>query len=273
MLSEEGLADEYHHYSGKLDSMFQAALAVSGILGAFIANWSFPLLMWLSVIPQLLCLCISFQIVDSKKIVLESTNMSNHLKEAVLAFFQNPKLRVLNITSVMGFSIGETAYQFQATFYNLVLPIWAVGVAKTASNAFAFLGYQISGKVISKYKPFPIVAAGYIYSWISNIVALIFPTPISPFLMSSNSIFHGLGSTASGTLLQQEFTDKQRATMSSLNSFSGSLAFGVVAYFTGFVADRVGPIKTMILLQIIMLPTFWFLWKLYHISKNTFTAV
>ncbi len=86
--------------------------------------------------------------------------------------------------------------------------------------------------------------------------------------MSSTSIFHGSGSTATTTLLQKEFTDHQRATMSSLNSFAGSLFFAVVAFFTGLFADKIGPTKTLLILQIISLPTLWLLWKLYTLPKQ-----
>jgi MFS family permease len=268
ILSEEGLEEEYHHFSGKLSAMFQAALSISGLLGAVIANWSFPALMWLSVIPQGICLLISFQITDAKKVSAES-HLRSDLKEAVIAFIHNPRLRLLNISSVLDFSIGETMYQFQAAFYNLVLPIWAVGVAKAASNFFAFVGFQFSGKIIQKYKPLKVLFAGNIYGWVTNVTALLYPTPVSPFLMSSISFFYGTSSTASGTLLQKEFTDKQRATMSSLNSFAGNLFFGIVAFLIGFIADKTGPIKTLLLLQVIRLAIFYVLWKLYHLEKKS----
>ena len=58
-LSESGSEHEYAHYSGKLRSMFQLALAASAITGSLIANWSFAVVMWISVIPQLFCLVLS----------------------------------------------------------------------------------------------------------------------------------------------------------------------------------------------------------------------
>lgn len=268
MLSEEGLADEYHIYSGKLDSMFQASLAISALLGGFIANWSFPLLMWLSVIPQILCLIISMQITDTKRVAESKTAIIPHLKEAIHLFIHNPKLRLLNITSVLGFGMGETAYQFQAAFYNLLLPIWAVGVAKTASNVLAFVGYRFSGPLINKYKAVNLIFFGTIYGRITNFIALLLPTVISPFLMSTSSIFYGTSSTAEESLLQKEFSDNQRATMSSLNSFGGSLFFGAFAYFTGLFADKIGPIKALLIVQVLYLPAIYFLWKLYHLSKR-----
>lgn len=270
MLSEEGLADEYHVYSGKLDAMFQAALAISALLGGFIANWSFTWLMWVSVIPQCVCLLISLYIVDTKRNVVHSeiNSIIPHLKEAILLFIHNPKLRLLNLSSVVSFGIGESAYQFQVAFYNLVLPLWAVGLAKTSSNILAFIGYQFSGTLINRFKAINLLLFGTIYGRITNAIGLLFPTPVSPFLMSTSSLFHGTGSTAQESLLQKEFTDHQRATMSSLNSFGGSLFFGIFAFLVGLFADRIGPIATLLGVQVLYIPVIWMQWKLYHLSKG-----
>ncbi len=268
MLAEESLADDYHLYSGKLDAMFQASLAVSALVGSLIASWSFPILMWLSVIPQLICFGISLQIIDAKVVTEHSRNIMADLKEAITLFIHNPKLRLLNLTGILSFGVGETGYQFQAAFYNLLLPIWAVGLAKTSSNLLAFIGFRISGRVINRFKAVKVLFFGEIYSRIANFIALLFPTILSPFIMSTTSLFHGTSTTASSSLLQKEFSDNQRATMSSLNSFGGSLFFGIFAYIVGLFADKIGPTQTLIWVQIIYLPTLYFLWKLYHLTKK-----
>lgn len=267
MLSEEGLEHDYHIYSGKLSSMFQIALGASGLIGAFLANWSFQLIMWLSVIPQIICLYLSFQIIDSNKIRSGTNNVLQDLREGLFAFTHNVNLRLLSITSIWGFASGETSYQFQAAFYNTVLPVWAIGIAKTLSNIGATIGFYFAGKVINRFGSFKTLLFGEIYSKLSNFISLIFPTPISPFLMSSNSFFYGTESTAEGSLLQKEFSDKQRATMSSLNSFAGSFFFGIFAFLIGLFADKLGARNALLILSISSLPIVWLRWKLLKINK------
>lgn len=268
MLSEEGMGHDYHEYLGRLSSMFQIALAVSGVLGALIATWSFPLIMWLSVIPQLICLFIGFRIIDSKKIIEHTDSILTHLKEGLTVFFRNSDLRLLSIASILDYGIGETSYQFQAAFYNMVLPIWAVGVAKTLSNVGAAIGFRFSGKIISKFKAINILLFGELYSKVTNFTALIFPTALSPFLMATNSVFFGTGSVAESSLMQKEFTDKQRATMSSLNSFAGSLFFGLFAFMTGLFADRIGPRNALLINQVISLSVIWVTIKLIRVHRK-----
>jgi MFS family permease len=268
MLSDEGMEHDYHLYLGKLSSMFQIALAVSGLLGALIANWSFPLIMWLSVFPQLLCLLISFQITDRQMKDENVDTLIPSLQEGFRTFIRNSNLRLLSITSILDYGLGETAYQFQAAFYNTLLPIWAVGIAKTLSNIGAAIGFYYSGKVINKFGSFKILFLGTLYSKTINFVALIFPSALSPFLMSSNSFFYGTSSTAESMLMQKEFIEKQRATMSSINTFGGSLFFGVFAFITGLFADKMGPRYALLVIQFFSLLILWLRWKLIRLNKE-----
>src|SRR3989344_68113 len=144
-LSESGSEHEYAHYSGKLRSMFQLALAASAITGSLIANWSFAVVMWISVIPQLFCLVLSCYLIEPRVRSHESGNIFNHLRESIRYFATNAKLRLLSIASIIGYGIGEAAFDFQAAFYKTVLPIWAIGIIKALSNTWAFLGFRLSG--------------------------------------------------------------------------------------------------------------------------------
>lgn len=268
MLSEEGVEHEFHTYSGKLGSMFQIALGISAVLGALIANWSFVLVMWISVIPQIVCLLISFQIVNTKKTGEKTQNIINLLKDSIRGFKENYDLRLLSISNILSYGMGEGTYQFQAAFYNTVWPIWAVGVAKMLSNASAAASFYFSGKIIDKLGAIKILIIDDIYSKISNIIALLFPTFISPLLMSSSGLFFGVSTTAELSLLQKEFSEKQRATMSSLNSLAGSLFFGIFIYFIGVFADKFGPAKSLLFVQILSIGVVFLHWKLYTRAKK-----
>lgn len=59
-LAEQGLEQHFAEYSGKTHSMFQVAAAIAAIVGSVLAFFSYPLVMWLSVIPQALNIIVSF---------------------------------------------------------------------------------------------------------------------------------------------------------------------------------------------------------------------
>lgn len=268
-LTDDGSIDRYSEFLGKLSSMFQIALAVSAIIGGVLAQWSFPLIMWLSVIPQIVCLVLAIKLKEPKTKSHESGNIYSHLKEAVDGFIKNKKLRLLSITSILGYGFGEAGYLFQSAFYSTVWPIWAIGIAKTMSNVGAALSFHFSGRIIKKFGGLKLLIVDNIYNRVINLVATGFPTIFSPVLMSFSSIFYGITSVTKSSLMQKEFRQEQRATMGSLNSLAGSIFFGIVAFLLGFVADKITPAKAFMTLQIMQLINLWFYIKLFKNGNNS----
>jgi len=64
-------------------------------------------------------------------------------------------------------------------------------------------------------------------------------------------------------MLQKEFTQKERATLSSLSSLFGSIAFGAFVILLGWVSDQVGPAKTLIGAHIFILSILYFYKKIF----------
>lgn len=268
-LDETGQKEEYAQYLGTTSSMFQWALAVSALVGGIIAFYSFQLVMWLSVIPALLGLLVSLNMIEPKVHKKDVTNIYAHLKEALILFKRNYKLRTLSISNIISFAQGEAGYEFTAAFYNTLWPVWAIGIAKMLSNIGAAIGFHFSGRIIEKYKSLPTLMIGKVYGLISMVLATAYPTVFSPLIMSSNSVFFGTGTVAMGSLLQKEYSNEKRSTMGSLNSFVGSIAFAVVAFGLGLFADKLGPAKALLSLQIFAGISLVLLWKLF--KKKQFT--
>lgn len=266
-LSDVGKSSEYHIYLGKTSSMFQIAGAASAILGGLIATWSFSFLMWLSVLPQIAGLFLSFSIIEPQKRE-KIGNIYSHLGESIKYFFKNKKLRILSLSGILGFSSGEASYQFQAAFFNTLVPLWAVGIVKTISNMGATFSFYFAGKIINKFKEVPLFITANIYSRIVNFFALFFPSVFSPFIMASNSLFFGATTVARERLLQKEFSETQRATMGSLNSLASSIFFAVFSLGIGLLADKIGGAKALIIINIVQfIPLFLYL-KLRDYEKN-----
>jgi hypothetical protein len=74
--------------------MFQFSAAVSIIIGGFIAVYSFQIVLWLSVIPQIICIYISLKIVDPPKKYEQSTNIYQHLSSAFSLIWINKELKI-----------------------------------------------------------------------------------------------------------------------------------------------------------------------------------
>lgn len=263
-LKESGKEKEYHEFLGKLSSLFQAALAIGAVLGSVLASRSFALVMWLSTIPQVICFLISLQIKEPNIHIEKSTNIYIHLSDAIKLFIKNKKLRLISIASILGSSIGEASFQFQSAFYNLLWPLWAIGLAKFLSYIGATISFYFSGKLINKFKEIKIILAGNLYTRFINIFAVLIPTKLSPVLMSSTSLFYGATYVSKNSLLQKEFTPHQRATIASLNSLVESIFFAVFAFLLGLIADHIGPAKSLFIAQLIAFIGTYLYWKVFR---------
>lgn len=263
-LNQQKRISKFSDTLGKLSSMFQAGLGISALIGGFIAGHSLKLVMTVSVVPQLICLFISFWFVEPKIHTKEiSENVFDHLKESWRAFTQNIKLQKLGLANVLEYGIGEANHQFKPAFIALLWPTWALGIVRSLDHLFAFLGLHFAGKVIKKFKALKTLFSQHIIGRINSLVFVGFPNILSPVMLSVNSFFFGVGTIASKTLLHKEFTNKQRATMGSLNALAGNLFFALFAFGIGLIADAVGPIKALLLGEILMISVVLIYWNLF----------
>ena len=262
-LTENNQAEGYPEFKGKTGSTAQIALAITAITGSIIANWSFTWVMWLSVIPAILGLFISFKIVEPKVHKTLSGNVYIHLGESIKYFMRNKRLRLLSLSTALGYAQGEAGWLFRSAFNATLWPIWAIGFAQAISNISSAISFYFGGKLVKKFGAFKILITGKLYALITNIIAVLMSNVISPVLLASNSIFFGAGNVSKSTLLQKEYTPGERATMDSLNSLFGSIAFVIISLGLGFVADYLNPAKALLSLQIVATLALSILWNLY----------
>lgn len=267
-LADNKIESEYHEFQGKVSSTEQLAMGISAILGGIVANFSFTLLMWLTLIPQIAMLLISLKFINPKVHKKLNSNAFIHFKEAIGLFIKNKKLRLLSFASILDFSVNELKWGFTSAFIATVWPFWAIGIPQTISSFGASLSFFFSGKIIKKFKEINILLFDNLYGKTISLISLGFPSVFSPILMSSTSVFYGAGMIAEKTLMQKEFTSHQRATMASLNSFAGSLGYAATSLLLGGLADTLGPAKALFIFTLLSLPVIYFYWKIFKDDRE-----
>lgn len=263
-LAETDQQAQYQEYLGKTSSMYQLALAIAAVIGGVIAYFSFSATMWLSVIPQVIGLLISTQFVNPAAHTHESTNVYAHLREAFRNILRNRRLRALSAGSILGFAVGESVWLFRSAFIETLWPVWALGISQLIGNATAAVSFYFSGRLIRRFGEFRLLATGITSSRIVHVFSMLVPSVLSPVLMSVMSIFFGVNTVGINGLMQREFTPRQRATMGSLNSFGGNLAFAVCSFALGLLADTIGVVQALVLGEIILMAPLWFYWKAFR---------
>jgi MFS family permease len=254
-------------FMGRIGSAEQWSLGISAVIGGMVAAVSFKLVMWLSVIPLLLCFVTSWWLIDIRNNNDDEGNIYSHLGEAIKNFVRNEKLRLLSLSSIIGYGISESGFQFRSLFVLSLWPLWAVGIARMLSNIGAAIGFGWSGKVLSKFAAEKVLMFEKVTSKIINFVSLIVPTPLSPALMSTTSLMYGPSNVAESSIFQNEFTDKQRATMGSLNSLGRSISMAIFILILGWVADKTDPRIALLCGWVLGLIPIWLTWRLVGLVK------
>jgi MFS family permease len=251
-LKQQGKSDEFAEKLGKVKSMFEIGLGVSALLAAVLAFVSLQAVVIASIVPQVICAIIALRFIEPKTHTDEvEENVFYHLKEAVRAFKRNAKLRKLSLASVLDYAIGEIMWDFKPAFIATIWPTWALGISRALDNLLGFLGYHYAGAIIKRFGALKTLFTQEIASRVLVFGSVGFPTPASPVLLNIDAFFFGVGETANGDLMHKEFTDKQRATMGSLNSLVGSLVYAILAIAVGLVADKLGPAITILILAVL----------------------
>lgn len=250
-LKQDGKTEEFAEKLGKVKSMFEIGLGISALLATGLAFVSLQAVMIASILPQVICALLSLRFVEPKVHTDEvSENIYSHLKQAIKSFTKNAKLRKLSAAYVLDYAIEETYFQFKPAFIATLWPTWALGISRALDNLVGFLGFHYAGAIVARFGALRTLFGQQIIGRINLFVATGMPTIASPLLLNINSFFFGVGETASGALLHKEFSDKQRATMGSLNSLVGSIVYAIITVAVGIVADQIGPAKTILLLGV-----------------------
>lgn len=273
---ELGEEAAYNDYAGKTSSMYQFALALSAVAGSAVAFFvpdALVILMWLSVIPQVGALIVSLQLVNPTPHQQTSGNIFAHLGTAYRKIMENPRLRTLSLANILSFAMGESSFQFRATFTEMLVPVWALGIIRLLAHIGAASSYYFAGRIIRRFGELRLLVGGITFALTVNLVFMLFPSILSPFFMAATSLLFGVNMTAIGGLMQREFTTEQRATMGSLTSFAGSLGFAVYALLLGALADAIGVIPALIASELLHYITPYLFWRAFqHESRQAVPA-
>lgn len=266
-LTDNSLAHEYHLYLGKVSSAEHLGIAISAAIGGIIGSFSLSVLMWLSIIPQIIMTFINYLLIEPKTKHCHNTNVYTHIAEAVKLFVSNKRLRALSLADVISFSTGEVSFQFRASFFASIWPAWAIGLLNTIVQFGASASYYFGHILIKKLGHTKLLLLRSIVGKISGLIAFGIPSIFSPLITVIPSFLYGAGQVSKNTLMQHEFTNEQRATMSSLNSFLSSIGFALASVLVGFYADKTTPQTALVLLTAVSIPIIVIYWNIFKDEK------
>lgn len=267
-LTELDQRSEYSLHLGRVSSAYQLALAISAVLGGLLATVSFGLVMWLSVVPKVLMVVLSFGFLEPQVHIERSANVFAHLRDAYRNIITNRRLRWLSIGEIVNFSLGEADFLFRTVFIESLWPLWAIGLARTISNITAAMSFYFASHLHKRFGERRILYSGMVLSNLTNVVSIIWTSALSPAMMGATSIFFGVNTVALNSMKQREFSDAQRSTMGSLTSLGGSLLFALVSTGIGWLADQIGVRLALLVSSSLCIIPLFFFWMAFRQEKT-----
>jgi len=228
---------KYHNAYGRIEAVSQASLILAAIAGGIIAEKSYLWVFIVCLISQIFAFIISLFFVEPKIEEISTDNPFEHFKEAFKLIIKNKKLRNMSIAKMMFWSGSSTSHVFQPVFFKTLIPVWLIGFARAFKKCMSTLSYWFSGKIIDKFNRVTSLIAGMVAMFIANLTGILLAMPISPFLMALGNLLFGVQQTSESSIFQDEFSDKQRATMSSIIALFTNLLFGGLSFSVGIIAD------------------------------------
>lgn len=252
-----GVKNDFHSYYSKTNIALEVGGIIAAISGTILASISYVLVLWVSVLPQVLAVLVTFTVVEPPRHSPVSGNVFSHLGDVYRHYKKNSHLRMLSIASILSGSVGGASWNMMPAYYQQYVPLPLVGSLLAANYIWSAIGFKMSDWFMKRFKPVIILLSGEVFSRTVSFVALIMHSAASPFIMMLHGLPYGPTDTAKQHILHQEFTDEQRATMDSLNSLVTSMVFAAFLVFVGYLADRFSPSVSILVCNICLLPIFF----------------
>lgn len=232
-------------------SFDELGLAVSAALATAVYYFSsINTLAWMSVVPPLLRVFVSFLYVEPKCVDRPKENGWKHFVKALKLLLRRPKLIKFALVKSFNYSFNAANWRFVGAYYETLIAPWLINTVRIVQEFMGFVGYRLV-RFVKRRESKRMLFWSILVNALVKLSAVVLNTAATPFIMVSSTLCYGISSTVENSLLQRQFTDRQRATMGSVVSlFAGFLSI-VVFMATGAVADYWSA-RTAIFLLIIM---------------------
>lgn len=261
-LKENGKEKKYHKVLGKNRGFKSLAFGISALVGAGIV-WLFSIqeTFYVVILVSLLMIVISLRLNEPKIHTGEiSDNPFAHFGKSIKNVWKNKRLRYLTLATGLDYGIGMAAYDFVNVFFNRFVPTWVLGALRTFASFLGALGNFLSHRISISFGYTKTVLGFIGLNYVINIVSVLTNSVVSPFIKAFDNLTYCIAEPAQNTLMQKEFTDKQRATMGSVVSLFRSFVYGICSLFVGLMADIFSEYTSLMIMYI----AFFFLLPIYY---------
>ena len=175
------------------------------------------------------------------------SNPFKHVVKALSYFKKNKRLFCFSIADSTHYGLNEASFTLNAAFFKTIMPVEFLGVLRFfgyfVSSIASFMSSKI-GKLIGVEKT---ILLGAMSDNIVNIFSVLFANWLSPLFKTVGSACFGVYSPATGSFIQKEISNEERATLVSMTTLLNTGFYSVGTLLIGWLADLYTPYTAMLI--------------------------
>ena len=244
---------EYKKIQGNIFFYGRIASIVSSILGGMLALISLKLTAYATLVPIIICFCISLSLYETKHKKTNHETWQHFKKIFEESFLHNKKLRYFIIFSAIGGFYSIEFWLDQKYWENLKIPIYYFGIIVAGMSLFSAFGSKYAKEIEEKIG-------------IKNSLIMIAVIPICVWLVFANaptiwiiplffipSGLRGFFVPIFNDFVQKNVSSDRRATIMSVMSLFQRMIFFIFAPFLGWITDIYSIQMAFLLMAIILI--------------------
>lgn len=237
-MEELGQSDQFDILYAQSSGWNQIGLGVSALFAAIITYFfSIQTLAWLSVIPVLGQFIIACLYTDPPQCHLRHTTTSfSHFMIAFRRLKRNRRLRFYALIDIFAKAIGFASHRFESAYFNTLIPEWLINLVRFLKQTCGTISFFLV-PYVKKWGLVPLLFSSMTANILIRSIGLFLNNTVTPFIMAGVNLFYGTEQTSTTTLLQQEFSSAQRATMKSIISVLSNIVKAGIMPLFGILAD------------------------------------
>lgn len=238
---------------------------VGAILGALIAMctmflFDIKVLAWITVLFGFLFFISSWFLYEPTTRQKSEKSSFRLLWSSCKQIWKDKKLRSLISIKMLQ---GQTAYNMEGVYFSALIPSSLIPLTRLFRQFTGAIGFYMA-TIVSKIGFLKTLIFSNAGSFLFNSVGLLLNGMATPFMNSATNLFYGFNHTAYNALLQENFSDEQRATMQNIQSLLSSISGGILLLIFGKIADNYSLFTAMwctVALDFIVAYAYWKLFK------------
>ena len=251
-LKENRLQNKYHKVWGNMRFYRTLSYGLSAVLGSIIVwLWGIRQTYYVVVLCSIVMLLLSANLTEPDLLTQKAKdNIFKHFWKSVKYVWKDKKLRYLTLATGLDYGLGYAAYDFVNVFFKQFVPLWVLGALRIFSNLIGSIGSFFSYKISMALGYTKTILTFMGLNYVINFLSVLANCIASPFIKSVDVLISDVAEPAQESLMQNNFTDQQRATMGSVISLFRSCVYGFFSLFIGFMADTFSAYTSLMIIYI-----------------------